>query len=194
MSKHFDIEACADAFDSADAEGSHESLYDWSRRWGAALLDAYEKRDAEAVMRLARIEILEKDLADAAGELMLPLPEPGSDMAKVVIANKLLRDQNYEVLRPDLSRKTPSCRSAQRLRLGGTVPGAGRDGGWGVSRKPIHLVRPWADKSWPEETQSTPAIASSEQAGGRRASAPTGASCSFRRRLGWRGKAQVIGR
>jgi hypothetical protein len=44
----------------------------------------------------AEVERLRKDREEAAGELLLPIPTPGSDMAKVQIANRLLgyeRDQ-----------------------------------------------------------------------------------------------------
>lgn len=40
-----------------------------------------------------KYRILRQDLEAAAGELLVPLPEPGTDMAKVVTANKLLRDE-----------------------------------------------------------------------------------------------------
>jgi hypothetical protein len=39
-----------------------------------------------------------KDLEDAAGELLIPLPEPGSDMAKMMTANALLRRRSQDVL------------------------------------------------------------------------------------------------
>lgn len=37
------------------------------------------------------------DLAEAAGELLVPLPEPGSDMAKVCISNRLLKARVQEL-------------------------------------------------------------------------------------------------
>jgi hypothetical protein len=45
-----------------------------------------EKIEAEA-----RVKELEGDVSAAAGELMVPLPEPGTDMARVLVANSLLR-------------------------------------------------------------------------------------------------------
>lgn len=41
----------------------------------------------------AGLEIYKNDLAQAAGELMLPLPKPDSDMARVCIANKILKNK-----------------------------------------------------------------------------------------------------
>jgi len=42
----------------------------------------------------AKLEVYENDLQLAAGELMLPLPELGSDMARVCVVNRLLK---YEI-------------------------------------------------------------------------------------------------
>lgn len=47
--------------------------------------------------RLARLEQLERDFKDAAGDLPVPLPEPGTDMAKLVAANALLRREKERV-------------------------------------------------------------------------------------------------
>jgi hypothetical protein len=40
---------------------------------------------------------MRKDLEDAAGELALPVPEPGTDMAKLMAANVLLRRENEKL-------------------------------------------------------------------------------------------------
>jgi len=42
----------------------------------------------------AKLEVHENFFQLAAGELMLPLPEPGSDMARVCVVNRLLK---YEI-------------------------------------------------------------------------------------------------
>ena len=42
----------------------------------------------------AKLAVHEQDLADAAGELKVPLPEPGSMVAKLLHANVMLR-KNY---------------------------------------------------------------------------------------------------
>lgn len=44
------------------------------------------------------ISLYEKDLIDAAGELMVDVPEPGSEKAKMLFANKILRNRNQEFL------------------------------------------------------------------------------------------------
>ncbi len=44
----------------------------------------------------------QQDLKDAAGELVVPMPEPGTDMAKLLSANVILR-QREERLRKVLT-------------------------------------------------------------------------------------------
>lgn len=39
------------------------------------------------------LDVRDQDMREAAGELMVPLPEPGSDLGKVVSANSILRQQ-----------------------------------------------------------------------------------------------------
>jgi len=48
-------------------------------------------------------ELLLSNLASAATELLLPLPDPGTDLAKVVMANKLLR-QERDALKIELDK------------------------------------------------------------------------------------------
>lgn len=43
---------------------------------------------------LFRVELLESDLEAAAKDLPIPMPEPGTDMARLLSANVLLRRQN----------------------------------------------------------------------------------------------------
>ncbi len=52
----------------------------------AIICAAAERQDAELEQR-------EADLAAAAGELLLPIPEPGTDMARLMSANRLLRSE-----------------------------------------------------------------------------------------------------
>lgn len=47
----------------------------------------YEERDAA----LARVKELEADLRAAAGELLVEIPEPGTDAAKMLAANSIMR-------------------------------------------------------------------------------------------------------
>jgi hypothetical protein len=37
---------------------------------------------------------MQKDMEDAAGELLMPIPEPGTDIAKLMSGNILLRREN----------------------------------------------------------------------------------------------------
>jgi hypothetical protein len=48
----------------------------------------------------------EKDLEDAAGELLIEIPHPHSDMAKVISANKILRDRVSELESQVIKRDT----------------------------------------------------------------------------------------
>lgn len=49
---------------------------------------------AEVDRLRARAAVFEKDLSDAAGELLVDVPEPGSVVAKLLTANILLRREN----------------------------------------------------------------------------------------------------
>jgi hypothetical protein len=60
---------------------------------------AEERADLEALLAeregmKAEIEALREDLRLAAGELLVPIPEPGSDMSRLLSANVLLRREN----------------------------------------------------------------------------------------------------
>lgn len=73
--------------------GHHHSLLLKSAETGEPLYCEYcdcisRRNDFEAESERYR-----KDLADAAGELMTTMPTPGSDMARVMIANALMRDE-----------------------------------------------------------------------------------------------------
>lgn len=46
---------------------------------------------------VGRLTTLEKDLEAAAGDLAVPLPEPGTDVARLLMANRLLRNRVSEL-------------------------------------------------------------------------------------------------
>lgn len=54
-------------------------------QWHADAVRLHEERD-----------VLRADVKAAAGELLLPIPEPGSDMARLMIVNRLLRNDRDE--------------------------------------------------------------------------------------------------
>lgn len=47
-------------------------------------------RDENTGLR-EQLRFARKDVEDAAGELLLPIPEPGTDQAKMMLANRLLK-------------------------------------------------------------------------------------------------------
>lgn len=51
---------------------------------------AYEQNGKATELR-KELDVYKEDLKQAAGELMLPLPEPGSDMARICVVNRLLK-------------------------------------------------------------------------------------------------------
>lgn len=67
----------------------------WELEPSAALARTPEDAGAEVAKH-------RKDLADAAGELLLPIPEPGTPMAKMMRANRLMRDER-DALRTQLA-------------------------------------------------------------------------------------------
>lgn len=58
---------------------------------------AYEEVCQERDELLKQVEQMKKDLKDAAGELLVDIPEPGSTTAKLLSANVLLRRENEKV-------------------------------------------------------------------------------------------------
>ena len=59
-----------------------------------------ERDDATQDLKVAeaKIALMERDMANAAGALMVDIPEPGTDMAKVMRANsKMRRERNIAV-------------------------------------------------------------------------------------------------
>jgi len=63
------------------------------------LLVAYgEVVDKNEELR-ARVEVLEGDVVAAAGELLVPMPSPGTEMARVLRANVLLRHERDQLQR-----------------------------------------------------------------------------------------------
>jgi hypothetical protein len=52
-----------------------------------------ESNDEAAERVVKELAKYKADLAEAAGELLLPLPDPGSDLAKVMAANSILRKE-----------------------------------------------------------------------------------------------------
>lgn len=76
----------------------------------------------EAIVRLHRmVWDGQADVRAAAGELKVPMPEPGTHMARVLIANKLLKDANSR-LRTALARayealKRPGAADLEAVKL-----------------------------------------------------------------------------
>lgn len=60
----------------------------------------------------AERDALARDLADAASDFPVPLPEPGSDMAKVITANRLLRAERDDLARQlgDITAVVAACK------------------------------------------------------------------------------------
>ena len=58
---------------------------------GKAAYDDYDQCRESYAKAKAEVERLRGDLADAAGELLVSLPEPGTEVAKLLSANVLLR-------------------------------------------------------------------------------------------------------
>ena len=50
-------------------------------------------------MAEAEIQAMRADIEAASGELRVPMPEPGTDMARVMVANAIMRDQRDEAKR-----------------------------------------------------------------------------------------------
>ena len=78
---------------------SEHCEHNWQRPVGApevVLALVAELRDAYAALNSAtdRIAAHEADLAAAAGELLMPVPTPGTDAATLLIANVLMRREN----------------------------------------------------------------------------------------------------
>jgi len=48
---------------------------------------------------LAELDELRADLKDAAGELLVPIPDPGTYMAKLMLANRLLKNERDALMR-----------------------------------------------------------------------------------------------
>lgn len=52
-------------------------------------------REASALQK-AELDEAQRDVAKAAGELLVEMPEPGTDMARVMIANSMMRRERDE--------------------------------------------------------------------------------------------------
>lgn len=79
--------------DVADARAENEllrRLLDRSEENGAAL------GSANSLLR-RRLEEHENDVRLATSDLMVPIPEPGTDMARLLIANRIMRRRRAEV-------------------------------------------------------------------------------------------------
>ena len=83
--------------------------------------DAVVKQRDELNAELAQYN---QDMKDAAGELLVEMPRPGTDMAKVMIANRLLRNerdafraelQHARELIADLTEKVTELENEQGL-------------------------------------------------------------------------------
>lgn len=96
---------CGNPHCGAERCHTHEDAYsdrcdhNWQRPFGApeeVLALVAELRDAYAALNSAsdRLAAHEADLAAAAGELLVPVPTPGTDAAKLLTANVLLRREN----------------------------------------------------------------------------------------------------
>lgn len=53
-----------------------------------------EVKDAEVLADLERLAKMEEDIVEAAGNLMVDVPEPGTDAARLMIVNRLLKAEN----------------------------------------------------------------------------------------------------
>lgn len=58
------------------------------------IIELYEAMRRECDALREQLEAMQKDMEEAAGELPMPIPEPGTDMAKLMSANILLRREN----------------------------------------------------------------------------------------------------
>lgn len=63
----------------------------WSIGEKAKCRDGCRCISCEARHLRAELAAAREDVVDAAGELLIDVPPPGSDMAKVLVANKMLR-------------------------------------------------------------------------------------------------------
>jgi hypothetical protein len=63
------------------------------------VLDAYDDARAEVARLRTEVELHREDLRVAAGECLVALPEPGSDMARMMRANRLLRVEGERLTR-----------------------------------------------------------------------------------------------
>jgi len=68
---------------------------EWHGKFTAKFLD-FNKQGVELDAVKKDLAQARQDLKDAAGELMVDMPEPGTVMAKVIIANVLMRKQRDE--------------------------------------------------------------------------------------------------
>lgn len=81
---------------------------------GESYADLIERAAYSAAEEMRRLKekaeaahSLESDVRDAAGELLVPMPEPGTDAAKMLLANRMLareRDEARALLR-DLNKR-----------------------------------------------------------------------------------------
>ena len=71
---------------------------------------------AEVAALRAAIAQYEADARDAAGELLVPIPTPGTDAAKVMVASRIMRGQRDEARAElaDLRRKMAARRKTKR--------------------------------------------------------------------------------
>jgi hypothetical protein len=180
---------CGNEMDSLDAleKGDWEQLVpsgevERLRAENATLKQLREQYDAECI-RLAeanaelrrQLEIHQKDLADAAGDLLVDIPHPDSVAAKLLRANRIMRRER-DIAQTELATLRQQLEDAQRVagqakamaeantmlrKIAAHVPGrvwikAKEDAGHGTEIK-AQITDPKADEAWLEFVGTRPA-------------------------------------